>query len=52
MDDIYFTRIINVTPNNLFDVFKLIFKEIGKEHYEVMMGELIEDEVEDLNLAE
>ena len=52
LDDIYFTRIINVTPNNLFDVFKLIFKEIGKEHYEVMMGELIEDEVEDLNLAE
>lgn len=44
LDDIYFTRITNVTPNSLFDVFKLIFKEIGKEHYELMMNEIFEDE--------
>lgn len=45
LDDIYFTRIVNISPNNLFDVFKLIFKEIGKEHYELMMNEIIEEEI-------
>ncbi len=45
LDDIYFTRIVNVSPTSLFEVFKLIFKEIGKEHYELMMNEVIEDDV-------
>lgn len=44
LDDIYFTRIINLSPDSLFDVFKLIFREIGKEHYEIMMDEIIEEE--------
>ncbi len=44
LDDIYFTRIVNLAPNSLFDVFKLIFKEIGKEHYEIRMNETIEEE--------
>jgi wobble nucleotide-excising tRNase len=52
LDDIYFTRIVNLAPNNLFDVFKLIFKEIGKEHYEIMMNEIIEEEVEEAMTAE
>ena len=44
LDDIYFTRIVNLSPDSLFDVFKLIFKEIGKDHYEIMMNEIIEEE--------
>ncbi|MBC8237064.1 MAG: AAA family ATPase [Helicobacteraceae bacterium] len=38
LDDIYFTRIVNEEPQKLFDVFELIFNEIGKEHYQIMMG--------------
>ncbi|WP_296620012.1 AAA family ATPase, partial [Marivirga sp.] len=45
LDDIYFTRIMNENPENLFDAFKDIFKEIGKEHYELMMNESIQEEM-------
>lgn len=38
LDEIYFTRVINEEPQKLFDVFKIIFDEIGKEHYLIMMG--------------
>lgn len=38
LDEIYFTRVINEEPQKLFDVFNIIFDEIGKEHYQIMMG--------------
>jgi wobble nucleotide-excising tRNase len=41
LDSIYYQKIINEQPQVLFDVFKSIFKSIGKEHYEMMMGETI-----------
>jgi wobble nucleotide-excising tRNase len=40
-DSVYYHKIINEQPQILFDVFKQIFKTIGKEHYEMMMGEEI-----------
>lgn len=39
LDSVYYQKIINEQPQILFDVFALIFKKIGKEHYEMMMGE-------------
>jgi wobble nucleotide-excising tRNase len=41
LDSIYYKKIINEQPQILFDVFMLIFKSIGKEHYEMMMEETI-----------
>ncbi|MDD4516220.1 AAA family ATPase [Massilibacteroides sp.] len=40
-DSAYYQKITNEQPQVLFDVFKDIFKTIGKEHYEMMMGEEI-----------
>lgn len=40
-DSMYYQKIINEQPQVLFDVFKSIFKSIGKEHYEMKMGETI-----------
>jgi wobble nucleotide-excising tRNase len=40
-DSVYYHRIINEQPQILLDVFKEIFKTIGKEHYEMMMDEEI-----------
>lgn len=37
-DGVYFQKITNEEPLILFDVFSSIFKEIGKEHYEMHMG--------------
>ncbi len=42
LDNIYYQKITNEQPQLLFDVFKEIFISIGKEHYELMMGETIE----------
>jgi hypothetical protein len=36
-------KIINEQPTVLFDVFLSIFKTIGKEHYEMMMKEEIQE---------
>ncbi len=41
LDSIYYQNIINEQPQILFDVFMSIFKSIGKEHYEMMMEEMI-----------
>lgn len=38
LDEMYFTRIANEESQKLFDVFKMIFLEIGEEHYNSMMG--------------
>lgn len=38
LDDIYFTRVVNEEPQKLFDVFEIIFRDIGEEHYKIMMG--------------
>lgn len=42
LDGIYYQKIINEQPQVLFDVFLSIFKDIGREHYEMMMDEQIE----------
>jgi len=41
LDSVYYQRISSEQPQLLFDIFKDIFKEIGKEHYELMMDEVI-----------
>lgn len=41
LDGVYYQKIIYEQPQILFDVFKEIFKSIGKEHYELMMEETI-----------
>jgi hypothetical protein len=46
LDGVYFQKISNEQPQILFNVFKEIFKTIGKEHYELMMEEEIEESVE------
>ena len=43
LDSIYYQKIINEQPTVLFDVFLSIFKTIGKEHYEMMMKEEIQE---------
>lgn len=48
LDGIYFQKISNEQPQILFNVFKEIFKSIGKEHYEMMMGEQFEEQIEAL----
>jgi len=42
LDGIYYQKIINEQPDILYNVFKDIFKTIGKDHYEMMMDEIIE----------
>lgn len=37
LDDMYFQRIVNETPQNLFMAFEMIFREIAEPHYEAMM---------------
>ncbi len=41
LDSIYYQKLSNEQPLILFNVFRDIFKEIGKEHYEMLMGEQI-----------
>lgn len=38
-DDMYYTNLINQDPSVIFSVFKSLFENIGKEHYEMMMDE-------------
>ena len=37
-DDLYYQRIVNEEPAKLFSAFELIFKNIGEEHYKMMMN--------------
>lgn len=39
LDGVYYQKIINEQPLILFEVFKEIFRTIGKEHYEMMLDE-------------
>lgn len=41
LDSVFYHKITNEQPGLLFDVFKDIFKSIGKEHYEMMLDEQI-----------
>ncbi|QES91050.1 AAA family ATPase [Rhizosphaericola mali] len=41
LDSIYYQKIIAENPQTLFDVFAEIFRTIGKEHYEMLMGETL-----------
>lgn len=41
LDGVYYQKIINEQPQILFDVFKEIFRTIGKDHYEMMLDEEI-----------
>ena len=43
LDDEYYTKIIREEPTILFKTFKNIFKDIGKEHYQMMMLETYEE---------
>lgn len=43
LDSVYYQKLSNEQPQILFNVFKNIFKAIGKEHYEMMMDEEIND---------
>ncbi|MFP3507786.1 hypothetical protein, partial [Burkholderia sp. SIMBA_062] len=38
LDEMYFQRIINTTPQNLFESFELIFKELSQSHYDAMIN--------------
>ena len=38
LDDFYFQRISNESPNQLFNTFEKIFEKIGKQHYEMMIS--------------
>lgn len=42
LDGIYYQKIINEQPRILFDIFKEIFRTIGKEHYEMMFDEQLD----------
>jgi wobble nucleotide-excising tRNase len=37
-DDLYYQRIVNEEPEKLFSAFEMIFKNIGEEHYKMMMN--------------
>lgn len=39
-DDMYYANIIHQEPHVIFTVFKELFKQIGRNHYEVMMDEV------------
>jgi len=39
LNSVYYQKIITEQPEILFTVFASIFEKIGKEHYEMMMGE-------------
>lgn len=38
LDEMYFQRIVNTTPENLFGSFELIFKELSQSHYDAMIN--------------
>lgn len=37
-DELYYQRIVNEEPHKLFSAFELIFRNIGEEHYKMMMN--------------
>lgn len=37
-DDLYYQRIVNEEPKKTFSAFEMIFKNIGEEHYKMMMN--------------
>jgi wobble nucleotide-excising tRNase len=37
-DELYYHRIMNVNPQQIFNAFELIFRSIGEDHYEMMMN--------------
>ncbi|MFD0837385.1 AAA family ATPase [Mariniflexile aquimaris] len=39
LDGVYYQKVSSEQPQLLFDVFENIFSNIGREHYEMMMGE-------------
>lgn len=41
LDGVYYQKISRVQPQLLFKIFQDIFESIGKEHYEMMIGEEI-----------
>lgn len=43
LDDEYYTKVIREEPTILFKAFKNIFKDIGQEHYQMMMDETYEE---------
>lgn len=43
LDSIYYQKLSSEQPVLLFNVFKEIFREIGKEHYEMLMEEQIDN---------
>lgn len=38
LDEMFYQRIVNEVPENLFNAFEMIFKEIAEPHYEAMMN--------------
>ena len=38
LDDMFFQRLVNEVPQNLFEAFEIIFREIGEPHYDAMMN--------------
>jgi wobble nucleotide-excising tRNase len=38
LDDLYYQRIVNEEPIRIYSAFELIFKNIGEEHYKMMMN--------------
>jgi wobble nucleotide-excising tRNase len=43
LDSVYYQKISTEQPELLFDVFKEIFSNLGREHYELMMEEQFEE---------
>lgn len=38
LDEIFYQRVVNEIPQNLFNAFEMIFREIAEPHYEAMMN--------------
>ncbi len=38
-DDVYYHRILNIEPAEIFNAFEIVFTSIGEKHYTMMMGE-------------
>jgi wobble nucleotide-excising tRNase len=38
LDEMFYQRVVNEVPENLFNAFKMIFKEIAEPHYDAMMN--------------
>lgn len=38
LDDMFYQRVVDEVPQNLFNAFEMIFKEIAEPHYDAMMN--------------